>query len=1254
MKGALEELDEPVDDLMEVSKVQTQILNLTRNQVNVFDEATQEFRSTYDIMKDISEIWDTLSSTNRANLTEILFGKNRANYGLALIQAFQTGQVESAFIKATDAAGTATKEYQKMMEGIQSQADALKGSLEEFANAFMKSEFVKNAATILKGFVNLLTLLTEKVGSLGIALAPIAAYISAKSKMGIFSAIISGIKGITASTVELTGAATGASVAFTGLKTVLTSLASAGIAIFIGAAISALSTVVDKLIITRKEAEETIDSITGSTVDLGEAIDELESDQAKLESIAQNYSKVATTVENVTERKQQLYEIQTELVDNYGKEADGIDLVNGKYSEQIKKLNEIADKEREKFKIENAADIAQTKRLANLNVEAPRAYNSEGAVYHRENDREGELALYTLEDLDSKAIEVGKNIEGVYKTLEGIFDAQGLYLTGTIYEARDQLGAIIEAYSRVEDIDEKTFEYLKDRYTRFNTEIENIEKFSEYMGDSAATTITGLFQNVYSALEDSIKDVTFQPFYDKLDEAQEKLQKLATGNLGIDEYTSLTTETRALQEELYKLADGNEWATKKVTDLFQAYQQGLSESGDGLQDFLERFESQLEGSFKDTAEIITSVQNGIEKLSEGKGLSNSEAWKLLKADSEGYLKTIRLVNGEYVFAEEELIKFKDAEIQKTVETIKADNAKAQAAVNNLKAQNADREQTLYLMRQEIEANAILMGQQQAAKKYAEDTKKIRIQVSETKTTIENYEKAIARNNLLIEELTQNLGYAQNAADATLQSLNNTVDALEAEVDAIEDAVDALNERKDALESEKDILQEQLELLKEQKEELKSQMDTFKKAVSDYSKRYEDSLKTELDRLKDQKDEIKDQYDERIKALKRENEERDTAYKKEKAILDLNKAKEQQVRTYSSARGWEYGASKEKVLEAQKNLEDILLEEQIQNLENERDDAVKAYEDQEKEQEKHLKAFQEYAKQYEDAAEIIENADGEILAEQILGANWRVEMENQDERLLNRYKNAYQDFTTRLDDLTNRQIKAAEESVKAKQAEIDKINDDIKAYNNYKTTVKNNLEEAKKAVENYKNEVTGYNENIINSVNDMAKNMGEKCNDAADSFFHLQDEIWKNSGKICTWIADVINAFNELKDSVGSGAVGALGMGLSHILGSHANGGVADYTGLAMLHGSKSKPETIFNAADSKKLYDLVHGTPNLVATMAQQSIQALSKMPTTNNTSSINVNIGQVVANNPREFTQNLDTHLDSYFRRKLTQGYAQ
>ena len=166
MKGKLEELGEPVDDLMEVSKVQTQILNLTKNQVNIFDESTQSFRSTYDILKDVSKIWNTLSATNRANLTEIMFGKNRANVGLAIIQAFQSGQIEAAYEDATNAAGTATKEYEEMMEGIEAHFSALKGQFQELANTIISSDLVNNTVQGATEILKVLTLITDKLGVL--------------------------------------------------------------------------------------------------------------------------------------------------------------------------------------------------------------------------------------------------------------------------------------------------------------------------------------------------------------------------------------------------------------------------------------------------------------------------------------------------------------------------------------------------------------------------------------------------------------------------------------------------------------------------------------------------------------------------------------------------------------------------------------------------------------------------------------------------------------------------------------------------------------------------------------------------------------------------------------------------------------------------------------------------------------------------------------------------------------------------------
>ena len=87
MKGELEELGEEYENVQSISKIQTQILNLTKGQVNIFkDDGT--FKSTYDILEQISKVYDDLSDTSKASLTEILFGKLRANQGVALISAF--------------------------------------------------------------------------------------------------------------------------------------------------------------------------------------------------------------------------------------------------------------------------------------------------------------------------------------------------------------------------------------------------------------------------------------------------------------------------------------------------------------------------------------------------------------------------------------------------------------------------------------------------------------------------------------------------------------------------------------------------------------------------------------------------------------------------------------------------------------------------------------------------------------------------------------------------------------------------------------------------------------------------------------------------------------------------------------------------------------------------------------------------------------------------------------------------------------
>ena len=52
---------------------------------------------------------------------------------------------------------------------------------------------------------------------------------------------------------------------------------------------------------------------------------------------------------------------------------------------------------------------------------------------------------------------------------------------------------------------------------------------------------------------------------------------------------------------------------------------------------------------------------------------------------------------------------------------------------------------------------------------------------------------------------------------------------------------------------------------------------------------------------------------------------------------------------------------------------------------------------------------------------------------------------------------------------------------------------------------------------------------------------------------------------------------------------------------YRQGGVVDYTGLAMLHGGKAA-EMVLNNVDVAKVYDLIHNTPSLIGRMVQELI----------------------------------------------------
>lgn len=57
-----------------VSKLRDEIMSLSGVDI-MLDDTT--FKSSYDILMDIGKVWDGLSDINRANVTELLFGKRQ-------------------------------------------------------------------------------------------------------------------------------------------------------------------------------------------------------------------------------------------------------------------------------------------------------------------------------------------------------------------------------------------------------------------------------------------------------------------------------------------------------------------------------------------------------------------------------------------------------------------------------------------------------------------------------------------------------------------------------------------------------------------------------------------------------------------------------------------------------------------------------------------------------------------------------------------------------------------------------------------------------------------------------------------------------------------------------------------------------------------------------------------------------------------------------------------------------------------------
>ena len=1310
MKGKLEELEEPVDDLMEVSKIQTQILNLTKNQVNIYDGASDKFRSTYDILKDISEIWDTLSSTDRASLTEIMFGKLRANQGLAIIQAFQSGQIEAAYQASVNAAGTATKENEEMMEGLQAHIDAFKHSFEELSNAVMSSKFLKTLIDGGKTFLEILTNITKTFGSLtlvgtgagifagikSVNLFNVATMKQATSAFQLYNAqLVAGNKNLAKKTIlqntENTSLRSyianlnGAQASLKGYTTYLvktkvetvalraaTIALNAAMTFAISAGIQLLITGFSNLIHAEEKAAEEEQNLIQSFKDNSH---ELEQTETSIDDLITKYSELVLNSKDLASVNEDLSKLQEQALKDYGKQATSIDLVNGKYSEQIQQLYDIKKAQAETFI------------YAKENIDA---YKNAIDKLNNAGDGDGLLDIeFKLVDTNSR-----ESFEKIINQWEksGLFDsfkrmvgfgqqtAYGFELANqdalTIYQTLDKMAESYKELSlQAGNFNEEQYTLIKQQAIAAKEYYDKYKEIKDYFEKQQEIAGIELSEETKKRYDDLITNI-------------KELYGQFSNTENIEDKFLISQKLEEYKVKIYDLIKGNEDLTTVTDDLFKVIDDDISttlKSVDSLKAaWLKDYEEMEKGSLK----TISTMTSALQDLSEGKGIAANTFWSLIEIDEEGFLNGAQLVGDKFVVQQEKLIALKDKYVQKQIDELKLKQ------LSNLEDKTAAETQ-MKILQTQIEmwnysekplSNSI----------YQKEYDKLNSQLEKAKKSAKEYGDEWLRNKWLIEYLNQTLGDTidkQKQLEAQQKAINKELTALNKELDnyvkAYESVIDSvikkLEAEGDELEKQKQTLEDELDILNEQKDTLE---DTIKNYES-VNKLVQNTVQKEIDALKEQKEAIEDTYKKRIDALKSENEEREDALEYAQKLANLENAKNNKRRVYDETRGWRYESVKEDVSKAQNDLADFENSQAIKKLEKERDEETDAIDAIIKEKEK-------YAESWSEILDSIQTEEDELLAAEILGADWREKITSGDTELMEKFRQEYQKHNTALQTLTKTEIKLKEEEIKAKEAEIKANKERVDSWKAYKTEVttavtdiKNANEEYQKqigtieldetssletrqnAFETFKEKVTGYIDEIAKKEGELEtiQNIQDGLGGDIDYNIHVdgEEELQKAAA------AGAVLAATAGMTSAGAGFVGVgaamsiadniVGRMADDIVGTvqdimnrlgFASGGVADYTGLAMLHGRKNAPETIFNANDSAKLYEMVHNTPNLMADMINKATKLsgfnlANTGNVANKSTNVSFHIDKIVTDNPEDFAK----QLDRYYQTKLTQNYV-
>lgn len=432
---------------------------------------------------------------------------------------------------------------------------------------------------------------------------------------------------------SLKGVATSSKLAAAGMK-ILSTVGNMAVGLGLSFLLDGIITLFDNIVNGADNAKESLAQFTSSFSD---SIDKLDEENKSVNELVNRYVTLVATTDDLSTVKDDLNTIQDNLIDKYGNEAKSLDLLNGKMSENIKKIKEWK-KEKAESELYQESDITDPDD-SDRKLSIAEAYAlaqkklKEGSSFGSNGGRVGQAyvpdTLFGKYNSNADINKVGsrdygdwgdyKEVAEILKKYNNVgmsgYDDDTLYFAGTMQERIDTMQKVYdelsEKWANISKDDNRN-KWLADLQKEIATTTEEYDKLSNAVDK---------YNEIQKTLENYNTSEEFSKAFDEAQKATESYSH-AVANKNIDDVDRLYDLTQQYKDKLIDLANGDEDLISYVNTFFESLPAKLTTGTFDISEWTDDID-EVQNKAKSLKDTLTSLQDG--------SISDSDLVELFKS-----------------------------------------------------------------------------------------------------------------------------------------------------------------------------------------------------------------------------------------------------------------------------------------------------------------------------------------------------------------------------------------------------------------------------------------------------------------------------------------------------------------------------------------------------------------------------------------------------------------------------------------------